>query len=135
MSGDLRANICPCVHRRMLNLICWVVVACWFAPFPCLADTELSNAALVVRIDSSDGSYSISAKGGVSPAIRSGVAVELDHHWIKSATYPKHEIADSDFEDTLGRGRQATVRATGLADQPEISYTIRVYETRPFGEI
>jgi alpha-galactosidase len=135
MYGCFSDKICPSAHRHLLNLIFWVLLACCFAPFPCSADTELSNTALVVRISSSDGSYSISTKSGVSPVVRADVAVEVDHHWIKSAAYPKREIADSDFEDALGRGRQATVRATGLPDQPDITYTIRVYETRPFGEI
>jgi len=89
----------------------------------------------MVRLDSADGSYAISTKGVRSPVVRAGIAAEVDHHWIKSAEYPKHEIADSDFEDALGRGRQATVKATGLSDRPDLIYTIRVYAARPFGEI
>jgi hypothetical protein len=99
------------------------------------SDTELRNAELLVRIDSTDGSYSISAKSGVSATVRAGIAAEVDHHWIKSGEYPQHEIAVSDFQDTLGRGRQAVVRATGTPDRPDLTYTIRLYEARPFGEI
>lgn len=104
-----------------------------FGPFGWAADTELRNESLRVRI-SADGSYLIAA-GNNSPIVRAGVAAEVDHHWIKSAEYPKHEVADSDFEDSLGRGRQATVTFTGLANQPDLIYTIRVYASRPFGEI
>ena len=97
------------------------------------AETELRNAALRVRI-SADGSYAI-ATGNGSPIMRAGVAAEVDHRWIKSTEYPKHEVAESDFEDTLGRGHQAAVTATGLANQPDLIYTIRVYNARPFGQI
>lgn len=102
-------------------------------PLAHAADTELPSESLRVRI-SADGSYVIAA-GNNSPIVRAGVAAEVDHHWVKSAEYPKHEVADSDFEDSLGRGRQATVTFTGLANQPDLIYTIRVYTSRPFGEI
>ena len=97
------------------------------------AEADLRNEALRVHI-ASDGSYTISA-GSRSPILRAGVAAEVDHRWIKSAEYPKHEVGDSDFDDTLGHGRQATVTFTGLARQPDLIYTIRTYEKRLFGEI
>lgn len=97
------------------------------------AETELHNEALRVRI-SADGSYAI-ASGNGSPILRAGVAAEVDHHWVKSSEYPKHEVAESDFEDTLGRGQQATVTATGLANRPDLIYTIRLYSSSPFGQI
>jgi hypothetical protein len=97
--------------------------------------TELKNATLVVRVSSADGSYEIAPSSEKSPVIHAGISAEVDHHWIKSSEYPKHEVVSSDFEDVLGRGRQATVTFSGLPDQPNLSYTIRVYENRPFGDI
>src|SRR5271157_1037574 len=124
------------VRRSFIQaLLLCATVTSLFTALAYSADTELKNDALVVRIDSADGSYTISAKGAASPVIRAGVAAEVDHHWMKSAEYPKHEIAAADFEDTLGRGRQAKVTATGLPDHPDLIYTIRVYESHPFGEI
>jgi hypothetical protein len=99
------------------------------------ANTELKNADLTVTINSADGSYAIAAKGAASPVLRAVVGAEVDHHWIKSSEYPKHAVTTSDFEDTLGRGHQATVTSTGLAGRPDLSYSIRVYETKPYGEI
>jgi alpha-galactosidase len=110
-----------------------VVALGLLGPLAHAAETELRSESLRVRI-SADGSYVIAA-GNSSPILRAGVAAEVDHRWIKSAEYPKHEVADSDFEDSLGRGRQATVTFTGLANQPDLIYTIRVYSSRPFGEI
>lgn len=97
------------------------------------AETELHNQSLRVRIDG-DGSYRIAAGNG-SPIIRAGIAAEVNDHWVKSSDYPKHETAESDFNDTLGGGRQATVTFTGLENQPDLLYTIRVYSSKPFGEI
>src|SRR5262249_8130423 len=97
------------------------------------AEADLRNEALRVHI-ASDGSYTISA-GSRSPILRAGVAGEVDHRWVKSAEDPTDEVADSDFDDTLGHGRQATVTFTGLARQPDLIYTIRTYEKRLFGEI
>ena len=97
------------------------------------AETELRNQSLRVRIDR-DGSYAIVAGNG-SPVIRAGIAAEVNGHWFKSSDYPKHETSDSDFNDTLGGGRQATVTFNGLANQPDLLYTIRVYNSKPFGEI
>jgi alpha-galactosidase len=96
-------------------------------------DTELRNNGLRVLI-SGDGSYVIATPDG-SPILRAGVAAEVDHHWIRSAEYPKHAVADSEFQDTLGRGRQAAVTFTGLSSQPDLVYTIRMYDSKPFGEI
>jgi hypothetical protein len=117
------------------NLVFLAFASCIFFNQAHAADTELRNQALRVHISSADGSYAIYAGSSKGPVVRAGVAAELDHRWIKSAEYPKHEVADSDFEGTLGRGRQATVTFTGLAKQPDLIYTIRVYDSKPFGEI
>ena len=63
------------------------------------------------------------------------IAAEVDHHWINSADYPKHEIGESSFEDSLGGGHQAIVTSAGLSDRPDLVYTIRVYDNRPFGDV
>jgi len=112
-----------------------VVLLFLFAPLAYSADLELKNETLLVRISSADSSYAITTGGGESPVIRAAVATEVDHRWIRSDQYPRHEIAGADFEDTLGRGRQATVRSSGLPGRPDLTYTIRVYERRPLGEI
>ena len=113
--------------------LCAIIVS-FFTPFAYSAQVELKNDGLLVRIFD-NGSYAIAARGAASPVIRAGVSAEVDHHWITSAEFPKHEIADSDFEDTLGRGHQATVTSTGLPQRPDLVYTIRVYAMQPFGDI
>ena len=99
------------------------------------ADTQLRNEALRVVISSADGSYTIYSGNSAAPVIRAGVGAEVDHRWIRSAEYPKHEVVDADFDDSLGHGRQETVTFSGLANQPDLIYTIRVYQKDPFGDI
>jgi hypothetical protein len=113
----------------------WVVVTPFLTPFASAAEIALSNAELLIRISSADGSYTIGMKGATSPVLRARIAAEVDHHWVHSTDYPKHEIGESSFEDSLGRGHQAIVTSTGLSDRPDLSYTIRVYDNRPFGDI
>ena len=123
-------------RRRTSSLLVLGVSLCaLFASRAFSSDTELKNDSVTVAISSADGSYAIAAKGAASPVLRAGVGAEVDHRWIKASEYPRHAITSSDFEDTLGRGHQATVTFTGLAGQPDLIYSIRVYDTRPYGEI
>lgn len=131
----VRSKAC-CRLLRVANLFVLGVLTYSLPAQPAYsADTELRNADLVVTVNPADGSYAIAAKSAASAVVRAVVGAQIDHHWIKSSEYPKHAITTSDFEDTLGRGRQATVTSTGLPGRPDLSYSIRVYETRPFGEI
>src|SRR5260370_8110228 len=95
----------------------------FFTLFAYSANTELSNAELMVRIDSANGSYAISTKGVRSPVVRAGIAAEGDHHWINSAEYPKNKIGEPDFKDAPRRGRQTTEHATAFQDRPDVIYT------------
>jgi alpha-galactosidase len=115
--------------------VCLLFVSLAFAPLARSAETELKNAVVVVKISSADGSYAIGLAGKNSPILQAVIAAEVDHQWIRSDKYPKREIAVSPFVDDLGRGTQATVTFSGLPNQPDASYTIRLYENEPYGEI
>jgi alpha-galactosidase len=121
--------------RHVLAVVCWTIAICFLSSCSLAAANELSNAALIVRIGSADGSYTIAAKGSTAPILRARVAVQVDHHWINSSDYPEHDVAESDFQDSIGRGRQATVTSKGLRERPELIYTMRLYVNHPFGDI
>jgi len=127
---SLRAMPSSCFRFFLI----WSSLAVYLVPQALSADTKISNGQLVVTVNSVDGTYSI-ARGASSPAIRAGVAAEVDHRWVESTDYPKHDITESDFQDSLGRGRQAVVTARGLNDRPDLIYAIRVYEDNHFGVI
>jgi alpha-galactosidase len=98
-------------------------------------DVSTRNRQLSVAVRSQDGSYAITAQGLIGPVIRSIVGAEIDHRWVKSTDYPKHEISQSDFQDLLGHGHQLTIISTGLTHRPDLACIIRLYDSLPFGDI
>src|SRR5260370_6156089 len=94
------------------------VFASFLMPLAYAAEIDLTNSELLIRISSGDGSYTIGMKGTTAPALRARIAAEVDHHWINSTDYPKHEISESSFEDALGRGHQALVPSPVLPHPP-----------------
>jgi hypothetical protein len=88
-----------------------------------------------VTVQSADGSYSIQATGAQRAAIQAIVAAEIDHRWIKSSDLPTHQISESKFEDALGQGHQITVVSTGTKISPSLTYAVRLYDAKPYGDI
>lgn len=98
-------------------------------------DVLLHNQQLSLTARERDGSYQIAEKDNAAPVLRSIVAAQVDHRWLKSSQYPKHKILQTRFNDVLGGGQQVTVTATGRAGAPDIVYVLRLYDERPYGEI
>lgn len=90
---------------------------------------------LSVVVQPSDGTYEIQTGKGGPSVIHARVAAEIDHKWVKSTDYPKHQISQSTFEDAVGRGQKLTVISSGLTNLPDLAYTIQIYEGRHFGVI
>lgn len=122
-------------ERRVILLALCACLGFALPDFACCAVLSFGSGNIAVEIDADRGSYSISTQGSRSAIVRAVVAAELDHHWVKSSDYPQHELVESDFEDGLGKGHQATVTSAGLPDAPDLLFTVRVYQNRPFGEI
>jgi alpha-galactosidase len=90
---------------------------------------------LSVVIQPSDGTYEIQTGIGGHSVIHSRVAAEIDHKWVKSTDYPKHEIAQSNFEDALGHGKKIRVTSSGLPNFPDLAFTLQIYAGKTFGVI
>src|SRR5580700_6310291 len=109
----------------------------------CLGSSDPAKAAgvaahiegLSVVVQPSDGTYEIQTAAGGHSVIHARVAAEIDHKWIKSTDYPKHEVVQSNFEDVLGRGKKITVTSSGLPKFPDLAYTVQLYDGRAFGVI
>jgi hypothetical protein len=99
--------------------------------FQAVAHTE----GLSVAVRASDGTFQITTENRRHSVIRTRVAAEIDHKWIKSTDYPKHEISESSFEYALGHGKKITVTSIGLANFPDLAYTLQIYDGRAFGVI
>jgi alpha-galactosidase len=118
---------------RLSLVVSSVVAICVTASWA--TDVSIANSQLSLAVNTQDGSNSITASGGSHPVIRSVVGAQLDHHWVKSSDYPKHEISQGEFQDVLGHGHQITVVSTGLVQSPDLIYIVRLYDTLPFGDI
>jgi alpha-galactosidase len=95
---------------------------------------QLANDELSLTVNAQEGSYELSLHDG-QPVLRSGVAAQVDHQWIHSRDYPRHEASESTFEDDLGPGRQLTVTCSGLGGKPDLVFVLQLYKLRPYGTI
>jgi hypothetical protein len=93
-----------------------------------------SAAGLAVAIQP-DGTYEIRSGSDGHSVIQARVAAEIDHKWVKSTDYPKHDIARSNFGDALGHGKKITITSSGLSTFPDLAYTLQIYDDKPFGVI
>ena len=69
------------------------------------------------------------------PVLRSRVAAQVDHQWLRSSDYPRHQASESTFEDDLGPGQEVTVTCSGLDDKPDLVYVLQLYKQRPYGTV
>ncbi|MGC1450568.1 MAG: PKD domain-containing protein [Candidatus Sulfotelmatobacter sp.] len=90
---------------------------------------------LSVVVQPGDGTYDVRTGNGGHSIFHARVAAEIDHKWVKSTDYPKHEIAQSNFVDALGHGRKITVTSSGLPQLPDLAFTLAIYDGRGFGVI
>ncbi len=107
----------------------------WFSGLARAEITTLSDTGLEVTIDATRGTYSIANAGAHSYVVRALVGAQIDHHWLRSSDYPHHELTTTRFDDVLGKGRQATVTSSGLPAEPDLLFSIRVYDHQAFGDI
>ena len=103
------------------------------AALPCVAQ-QLTNDKLSLTVNAQEGSYQLSLHGG-QPVLSSRVAAQVDHQWLRSRDYPRHQAAESTFEDDLGSGRQVTVTCSGLDAKPDLVYVLQLYKQRPYGTV
>jgi alpha-galactosidase len=97
------------------------------------AQIVVSTEGLSVAVQPGDGTYEIQTGVGGHKVIHARVAAEIDHKWVKSTDYPKHEISQSNFEDGLGHGKKIIVTSSGILNWPDLTYTLQIYDGRDFG--
>ncbi len=103
------------------------------ASAPAAAQT-LTNNKLSLAVNAKDGSFEVSMAGG-QRVFSSIVAAEIDHVWLHSSDYPRRQVSESTFTDTLGSGRSIKVVFTGLAGKPDLEYVVQLYEPGPYATI
>ena len=128
---------------RLLQIACVLIACALILVEGSFGSSDPSKASQVVVsikglsvvVQPGDGTYDIRTGNGGHSIFHARVAAEIDHKWVKSTDYPKHEVAQSNFEDALGHGRKITVTSSGLPKLPDLAYTLAIYEGRDFGVI
>jgi len=100
---------------------------------PCLAQ-QWTNDTLELSLDAQDGSFRLAVRGGQA-ILTSRVAAEIDHQWLRSSAYPRHQVTESTFTDALGSGPAVSVTFTGLDGKPDLIYVAQIYDHRPFATV
>ncbi|MGA7383127.1 MAG: PKD domain-containing protein [Terriglobales bacterium] len=99
------------------------------------AAASLSNRSLHVAVHAQDGSFELWSAELRNPVLTARVGAEVNHQWIWSNKYPKHRTVPSNFQTIVGSGHQVEALFTGLPNQPDLKYTLRLYDDLTFGDI
>jgi hypothetical protein len=94
----------------------------------------VQESSLSVAI-SSDGDFAITSPGISGTVIRGDMEAQVDSRVLRSSAYPKHSIAQSEFQNEFGAGSVLKVTHSGLAGTPDLEWTVRVYRDQSWGEI
>ncbi len=138
LAGKIRPLQIACV---VIACVLIMVEGCLGSSAPSSSDPSktsqvvVSSEGLSVVVQQGDGTYDLRTENGGHSILHARVAAQIDHKWIRSTDYPKHEIAQSNFEDALGHGKKIIVTSSGLPNLPDLAYTLAIYEGRTFGAI
>ncbi|MGB2678374.1 MAG: PKD domain-containing protein [Candidatus Acidiferrum sp.] len=100
---------------------------------PCAAQ-QLTNDKLSLTVNATDGAYQLAVRGG-QLIFTSGVAAQVNHQWLRSTEYPRHQVSESTFSDELGSGRAITVTNSGLQGKADLIYVVQLYDQSPYGTL
>jgi len=120
--------------RRLVFRVGLAIIAgTLIVALPCMAQ-QLTNDELSLTVNAQEGSYQLSVHGG-QPVLRSRVGAQIDHQWLRSSDYPRHQASESAFDDDLGPGREVTVTYSGLDGKPDLVCVLQLYNQRPYGTV
>jgi alpha-galactosidase len=123
--------------KQSLPAVCGIILAVIIAHAGLVngqTAAPLQNHSLGLSVRP-DGSFELRAKGLSASVLTARVGAEVDHQWLSSSDYPKHQVAASDFHNVLGQGRQLQVSFSGLAGKPDLKYMLQLYNDRPYGAV
>lgn len=85
-----------------------------------------------LEIRTEGGDYTIADIHSAQPILRSTVAAEVDHHWIRASDYPEHSLRQETVTDELGTSRTFTTTNRGLPGQPDLVCSLRIHADPDF---
>lgn len=125
----------PIFTFKCLLMACLLVEGCLASSRPGEnSQVVASMDGLAVAVDGK-GTYELRTGVGEHTVLRARVAAQIDHKWVESTNYPKHEISQSKFQDVLGSGKKITIISSGLSNVPDLVSTLQLYDGRAFGVI
>jgi len=110
-----------------------IIAAVLMVITPCAAQ-QLTNDKLSLSVNAKDGRYQLAVRGG-QPIFTSGVAAQVNHQWLRSTDYPRHQVSESTFSDELGSGRAITVTNSGLQGKADLIYVVQLYDQNPYATL
>lgn len=116
--------------RVTSHTLCASLLAALLASSPS-AGQQLAGKEVSVQLDAQRGTYAVGFPNGPT-ILRARSGVEVDHRWLRSTDYPRHATRRSSFTDALGAGTELLVSCSGLRDAPDLIYSLRIYEPRPY---
>jgi len=97
---------------------------------------RLTNDALAVTVRADRASYQIATAAAPNrPVLTAQTGASVNGLWLQSGDYANRAAAESAFSDDLGAGRQITVTCSGLPNQPDLVYTVQIYDQRPYAAV
>ena len=120
------------IQRCLLSA--FVLIGTQFAPAADLP--SVANESIRVEVNPNAGTYALFEKDAAKPVFRAHFAVEVDHHWIRSDEFPKHDLnGPRVYEDKLGSAQEFVLRESELAGAPDLICTLRVYDHLPYATV
>ena len=101
-------------------------------PTPNAVSQTVQEKTVGASLNPADGSYTIFDPVSQKPILHSGVAIEIDHRWLKSSEYPQHLLSRDDVTDEFGPGTTLTISNTGLRAQPDLIYSLQTHADPDF---
>jgi hypothetical protein len=110
-----------------------IIAAALMVSTPCAAQ-QLTNDKLSLSVNAKDGRYQLAVRGG-QIILTSRVAAQVNHQWLRSTDYPRHQVSESTFSDELGSGRAITVTNSGLPGKADLIYVLQLYDQNPYATL
>ena len=106
---------------------------------PCFSQVQASptiqNHSLTVSLKSGNAVFAVHALGLDTPVFAARVGAEVDHKWIWSTDYPIQHVVESTAKEQLGSVHKIEVDLSGAAGKPDLSYTVKLYDELPYGDV
>ncbi len=94
---------------------------------------QIVNPGLLVQASSTAGQYTLQERIGPG-RFSAGIAAKINGRWLRSSDYPKHHVGSSPAAGA-DHNPELIITNTGLAQEPDLICSLRLYSDPPHAEI